>query len=172
MPLCSAEETSIEIERAEETAGLKSEKDKGKSKRKVSFWQQPDTSNDDAREKNESDVKSRVPEGAEATTVLVGTLDELHQPAMAFVRLAKGSLLGDLTEVAIPVRFLFILLGPTAGADTYHEIGRSIATLMSDQVCQLEHLLNLLKSCQEDIDIRRNSRVFNVCMYLHKLFLD
>ncbi len=82
-----------------------------------------------------SNVKSRVPEGAEATSVLVGTLHDLHQPTMAFVRLAKGCHLGNLTEVSIPVRFLFVLLGPETTKTTYFEIGRSVATLMSDKVC-------------------------------------
>lgn len=31
-------------------------------------------------------------------------------------------------------RFLFILLGPKGKAKSYHEIGRAIATLMSDEV--------------------------------------
>lgn len=32
------------------------------------------------------------------------------------------------------IRFLFILLGPKGKAKSYHEIGRAIATLMSDEV--------------------------------------
>lgn len=84
--------------------------------------------------KQESDVKSRIPEGAEATTVLVGTLDELQYPVLAFVRLAKGCPL-NITEVSIPVRFMFVLLGPSSEEESYYEIGRSVATLMSDQVC-------------------------------------
>lgn len=83
--------------------------------------------------KQESDVKSRIPEGAEATTVLVGTLDELQHPVLAFVRLAKGCPL-NITEVSIPVRFMFVLLGPSSEEESYYEIGRSVATLMSDQV--------------------------------------
>jgi len=31
-------------------------------------------------------------------------------------------------------RFLFLLLGPAGKAPQYHEIGRSIATLMTDDV--------------------------------------
>lgn len=85
--------------------------------------------------KTVSDVKGRVPEGAEATSVLVGTLPDLYQPTMAFVRLAKGCFLGNLTEVSIPVRFLFVVLGPETKKREYYEIGRSIATLMSDKVC-------------------------------------
>ena len=65
--------------------------------------------------------------------MLVGTLDELEDSVLAFVRLAKGCDL-NITEVSIPVRFLFVLLGPSSGEESYHEIGRSVATLMSDQV--------------------------------------
>ena len=60
-------------------------------------------------------------------------MEELRRPAMAFVRLSQGCFLGNLTEVAIPIRFLFIILGPPSNHD-YYEIGRSIATLMSDKV--------------------------------------
>lgn len=78
-------------------------------------------------------MHEKIPEGAEATSVLVATLTELERPAMAFVRLAKGCYLGNLTEVVIPIRFLFIIMGPPSNHD-YYEIGRSIATLMSDKV--------------------------------------
>ncbi len=56
---------------------------------------------------------------------------------LAFVRLAKGCHLGEMTEVSIPVRFLFVLLGPSKDGESYHQIGRSIATLMSDQASKL-----------------------------------
>jgi len=88
---------------------------------------------DENENRQESDVKSRIPEGAEATNVLVGTLDELQHPVLAFVRLAKGCHLEQMTEVSIPVRFLFVLLGPSNNGELYHQMGRSIATLMSDQ---------------------------------------
>lgn len=32
-------------------------------------------------------------------------------------------------------RFLFILLGPVGKGPQYHEIGRSMATIMTDEVC-------------------------------------
>ena len=50
-------------------------------------------------QKTESDVKERIPQGAEATSVLVATIEDLDRTAVAFVRLAKGCLLGNLTEV-------------------------------------------------------------------------
>ena len=76
----------------------------------------------------------KIPEGAEASNILVGEVDFLNNPIIAFVRLSKAQMLGDLTEVAVPTRFIFILLGPTGNQQRYHEIGRSIATLMSDSV--------------------------------------
>lgn len=44
--------------------------------------------------------------GAEASNVLVGQVDFLKKPAMAFVRLAEGQLLENLTEVPLPVRLV------------------------------------------------------------------
>jgi len=76
----------------------------------------------------------KIPQGAEASNVLVGEVDFLNHPIIAFVRLAKAQMLGDLTEVPVPTRFIFILLGPIGNQSRYHEIGRSIATLMSDEV--------------------------------------
>ncbi|XP_053689178.1 band 3 anion transport protein isoform X2 [Sabethes cyaneus] len=78
-------------------------------------------------------ILKRIPEGAEATTVLVGAVEFLEQPTIAFVRLAEGIQMPSITEVPIPVRFLFILLGPQNAELDYHEVGRSIATLMSNE---------------------------------------
>ncbi len=76
----------------------------------------------------------KIPPGSEASNVLVGEVDFLSHPIIAFVRLARGVYLGDLTEVPIPTRFIFIMLGPVGHSQRYHEVGRSIATLMSDEV--------------------------------------
>ena len=76
----------------------------------------------------------KVPPGSEADNILVGELDFLERPISAFVRLSSACHLGDLTEVPVPTRFLFILLGPRSIPGRYHEIGRSMATLMSDEV--------------------------------------
>ncbi|KAM5280257.1 sodium bicarbonate cotransporter 3 isoform 13-T13 [Ctenodactylus gundi] len=76
----------------------------------------------------------KIPTGAEASNVLVGEVDFLERPIIAFVRLAPAVLLTGLTEVPVPTRFLFLLLGPAGKASQYHEIGRSIATLMTDEI--------------------------------------
>ncbi|KAG0710364.1 Anion exchange protein 2 [Chionoecetes opilio] len=79
------------------------------------------------------ELMKKIPEGAEATAVLVGAVDFLKHPTIAFVRLAEGVMMDNLVEVPIPVRFMFVLLGPFHGEMDYHEVGRSISTLMSDK---------------------------------------
>ncbi|KAB5577288.1 hypothetical protein PHYPO_G00208170 [Pangasianodon hypophthalmus] len=76
---------------------------------------------------------AKIPKDAEATVVLVGCVEFLEQPAMAFVRLNEAVLLESVLEVPIPVRFIFVLLGPSQSNMDYHEIGRSFSTLMSDK---------------------------------------
>lgn len=74
----------------------------------------------------------KIPPGAEASNILVGEVDFLTKTVSAFIRLQTATVLGDLTEVPVPTRFMFILLGPTNSG--YHEIGRAMATLMSDEI--------------------------------------
>nr|XP_056706747.1 anion exchange protein 3 isoform X2 [Euleptes europaea] len=78
-------------------------------------------------------LMEKIPSDAEATVVLVGCVQFLEQPTMAFVRLNEAVFLESVLEVPIPVRFIFVLLGPSQSNMDYHEIGRSISTLMSDK---------------------------------------
>uniref|UniRef100_A0A8C4Z8T4 Anion exchange protein n=1 Tax=Gadus morhua TaxID=8049 RepID=A0A8C4Z8T4_GADMO len=76
----------------------------------------------------------KIPRDAEASNVLVGEVDFLDKPFVAFVRLAQATTLGGLTEVPVPTRFLFVLLGPLGKAKAYNQIGRAMATLMVDDL--------------------------------------
>ncbi|XP_036041411.1 sodium-driven chloride bicarbonate exchanger isoform X5 [Onychomys torridus] len=100
-----------------------------------------DNKNDVSRENSTVDFSKvdlhfmkKIPPGAEASNILVGELEFLDRTVVAFVRLSPAVLLQGLAEVPIPSRFLFILLGPLGKGQQYHEIGRSIATLMTDEV--------------------------------------
>jgi solute carrier family 4 anion exchanger 2 len=90
------------------------------------------SSNEDLKRGHNDYILKRIPAGAEATVVLVGAADFLDQTIVAFVRLAEGVIIPTLTEVKIPVRFMFILLGPRETDLDYHEVGRSISTLMAN----------------------------------------
>ncbi|KAM9810351.1 solute carrier family 4 member 4a [Neosynchiropus ocellatus] len=93
-----------------------------------------DISDKPEKEQLRNKFMKKLPRDAEASNVLVGEVDFLDSPFVAFVRLQQAVMLGALTEVPLPTRFLFILLGPKGKAKSYHEIGRAIATLMSDEV--------------------------------------
>ncbi|XP_036118519.1 electrogenic sodium bicarbonate cotransporter 4 isoform X3 [Molossus molossus] len=94
--------------------------------------------NDISRTPNTDQRKNKfmkkIPKDSEASNVLVGEVDFLDQPFIAFVRLIQSAMLGGVTEVPVPTRFLFILLGPSGRAKSYNEIGRAIATLMVDDL--------------------------------------
>ncbi|XP_065358260.1 sodium-driven chloride bicarbonate exchanger isoform X1 [Calliphora vicina] len=76
----------------------------------------------------------KIPAGAEASNILVGEVEFLDKPLAGFIRLKEASVMGDLTEVPVPTRFIFILLGPPGSQSSFHEIGRAMATLMSDEI--------------------------------------
>lgn len=87
--------------------------------------------------RNESQYLMRkIPQGSESCSVQIGSVDFLEKSCVAFVRLANPLILPQMLEVSIPVRFIFILLGPDeqmSGID-YHEVGRAFSTLMSNKV--------------------------------------
>ncbi|XP_059486038.1 electrogenic sodium bicarbonate cotransporter 1 isoform X3 [Neocloeon triangulifer] len=92
------------------------------------------TNGDLTQHKTNINFMRKIPQGAEASNVLVGEVDFLEKPLSAFIRLSQATFMGDLTEVPVPTRFIFILLGPVGGSARFHEVGRSMATLMSDEI--------------------------------------
>ncbi|XP_013809983.1 anion exchange protein 4 [Apteryx mantelli] len=109
------------------------------------------------KEQLKNKFKKKLPLGTEVASVLVGEVDFLEKPFIAFVRLKEMVALGALTEVALPSRFLFILLGPRAKAKAYHEIGRAMATLLTDELFQrvaqqAEHQEDLIAGINEFLD--------------------
>ncbi|KAK9873025.1 hypothetical protein WA026_020756 [Henosepilachna vigintioctopunctata] len=73
---------------------------------------------------------------AEACNIMVGGVDYLDKPLAAFIRLKSSVLLDNLTEVPVPTRFLFLLLGPPSRSIDFCEIGRALAACMSDEIFQ------------------------------------
>ncbi|CAL1688449.1 unnamed protein product [Lasius platythorax] len=90
--------------------------------------------NGDANHKGNTHFMRKIPAGAETSNILVGEVDFLDKTLSAFIRLSQAGIMGDLTEVPVPTRFIFVLLGPMGGISGFHEIGRAMATLMSDEV--------------------------------------
>jgi len=87
-------------------------------------------------------LMSKIPGGSEAANILVGQVDFLTEPVIVFCRLKKSAMLADLTEVAIPTRFIFLFLAPIDKESIwqYGEVGRAMAALFSDRVfCEVAY---------------------------------
>uniref|UniRef100_A0A3Q3VRX5 Anion exchange protein n=1 Tax=Mola mola TaxID=94237 RepID=A0A3Q3VRX5_MOLML len=63
-----------------------------------------------------------------------GALDFLDRPTVVFVRLKESVELESALEASLPVRFFFVLVGPSTADMDYHETGRAMAALMADGV--------------------------------------
>uniref|UniRef100_UPI003AAAE0E8 solute carrier family 4 member 1b (Diego blood group) n=1 Tax=Centroberyx gerrardi TaxID=166262 RepID=UPI003AAAE0E8 len=90
----------------------------------------------DGMELQKFSVKDRrdASDTVEASMVLVGALDFLERPTVAFVRLKTAAVLDSALEAPVPVRFVFVLVGPTKSDMDFHETGRAMAALMADKV--------------------------------------
>ena len=79
-------------------------------------------------------IMRKIPQGSEICNVLVGEMESLADPIVGFVRLAESVVLQEVTDMPLPIRFLFVLIGPVGSKSTYLDVGRAFATLMSDEV--------------------------------------
>ncbi|NXA91441.1 S4A4 protein, partial [Melanocharis versteri] len=125
-------------------------KAKGRSEPRTQLSETP------LKEQLRNRFKKKVPPGAEAAHVAVGEVEFLEKPFTAFIRLRRGVSLGSLAEVSLPSRFLFILLGPPK-AKAYHEVGRAMATLLTDELFQrvawqAEHREDLMAGIEAFLD--------------------
>lgn len=69
---------------------------------------------------------------------------------LGFVRLQEATELEDAVELPVPVRFLFVLLGPEDPHTDYTQLGRAAATLMSERVRQGQRGLGVPRSWRAD----------------------
>jgi len=90
--------------------------------------------NPEKKRKGNTDFMRKIPHGSEASNILVAEINFLKRPIAVFIRLSEATFLGDLTEVPVPTRFIFIHMGPQGGLSHFHENGRAMATLFSDEV--------------------------------------
>ncbi|NXM03373.1 S4A4 protein, partial [Tyrannus savana] len=125
-------------------------KAKGRSEPRAQLSKMP------LKEQLRNRFRKKVPPGAEAAHVAVGEVEFLEKPFTAFIRLRHGVSLGSLAEVALPSRFLFILLGPPK-VKAYQEVGRAMATLLMDELFQraarqAEHREDLISGMETFLD--------------------
>ncbi|XP_028841586.1 band 3 anion exchange protein-like [Denticeps clupeoides] len=94
----------------------------------------------------------------EASVVLAGALEFLQKPVVAFVRLKEAAVMESVLEASVPVRFVYVLVGPTQSGLDFHESGRAMGALMADWVFSLEAYL-----AQSDMEITNAIADFMDC---------
>ena len=67
----------------------------------------------------------------------------LDAPICAFIRLDEPRVFEGMMEIPLPLRFVFILLGPRSDECDYYQIGRSMATVMSTLVSLPSNIFSL-----------------------------
>uniref|UniRef100_A0A0N5CFI4 Anion exchange protein n=1 Tax=Strongyloides papillosus TaxID=174720 RepID=A0A0N5CFI4_STREA len=110
-----------------------------KPKRRQSVFQMfSDKSSSDLLEKKNSfyhrydDLFKNLPEGCEKANVLCGCVPDMPKARLVMVRLKKAIYMDDFSESNLPLRFVFVVLGPVLPEGSYHELGRALSTLMAD----------------------------------------
>lgn len=101
-------------------------------------------------------LSKKLPRGCESANILVGQVDFLKEPVLAFVRLSSLSVMGDLTEVDVPLRFLLLILGPPPNETNIwemQEMGRAMAALLNDKVfCEVAYQAKTTQDILAGID--------------------
>ncbi|NWV42444.1 B3A2 protein, partial [Grantiella picta] len=103
-----------------------------------------------SKSKHELKLLEKIPDNAEATVVLVGCVEFLDQPTMAFVRLQEAVELDAVLEVPVPVRFLFALQTPQCcgvGTDCHHPQQFHEAAYLADDRHDLLNAINEFLDC-------------------------
>ncbi|MEQ2298817.1 Band 3 anion exchange protein [Ameca splendens] len=88
----------------------------------------------------------------EASVVLTGILDLLQKPVVAFVRLSDTVVMESVLESSVPIRFVFMMVGPSHSDVNYTQTGRAMGAMMADWVFSLEvHLAQTEKDLAQAI---------------------
>ncbi|VDP97934.1 unnamed protein product [Trichobilharzia regenti] len=70
--------------------------------------------------------------GSEACTVICGQVEFLKAPIVILLRLNKSIQRSCISEVDIPVRFIFIFIGPQIDDWNYAELARIFGVMMTN----------------------------------------
>jgi len=81
-------------------------------------------------------ILRRIPTGAEATTVLVGAVDFLEQPTIAFVRLAEGIFMPSITEVSVGYNAFQMSTASSKGLQSQHSENLNILLFFTSTYCK------------------------------------
>ncbi|CAD5226586.1 unnamed protein product [Bursaphelenchus xylophilus] len=78
-------------------------------------------------------VLKNLPENTESAQVFVGSVPDLKKVRCVMLRLQKPTFIKEIVDHTLPVKFVFVILGPPLIDLSYHELGRALCTLMANK---------------------------------------
>lgn len=82
----------------------------------------------------QSHLMKKIPANSEAAAILVAQDENIDVSTLALVRMLDSQVFDGFLEVPIPLRFLCFFIGPVFSQHDFHEMGRAMGTLFSDEV--------------------------------------
>ncbi|PAA67463.1 hypothetical protein BOX15_Mlig025573g1 [Macrostomum lignano] len=94
-----------------------------------------DKDEENAGRKTNKKYRKKVHKDAEGCSIMVGAVQTLRAPVSVFVRLEQPLKDEPLMEIDLPIRFLYLLLGPKPSAlSDLVLVAKAVATLMTDEI--------------------------------------
>jgi len=81
-------------------------------------------------------LRKKINNNSEGASILVCPVDFVDRLAVVFVRLQKPTEFSGLLEIKLPSRFLILLIGPEESEKQLLQIGRTMATMLTDDICR------------------------------------
>ncbi|XP_071822453.1 band 3 anion transport protein-like isoform X3 [Apostichopus japonicus] len=82
----------------------------------------------------QSHLMKKIPANSEAAAILVAQDENIDVSTLALVRMLDSQVFDGFLEVPIPLRFLCFFIGPVFSQHDFHEMGRAMGTLFSDEL--------------------------------------
>ncbi|CAF0827165.1 unnamed protein product [Adineta steineri] len=105
---------------------LKVDRNFFKSSNKIS------TERDDYNQK----LQRKMQDKSEGASILICPVDFVTEQIVVFVRLQKAVELSGMLEIKLSTRFLVVLIGPEESEKQLLQIGRTMATILTDDICR------------------------------------
>ncbi|CAF1474126.1 unnamed protein product [Adineta ricciae] len=81
-------------------------------------------------------LQKKIDSKSEGASILVCPVDFVSKPTVVFVRLQKATDIPGMLEIKLPTRFLVVIIGPEDSEKQLLQIGRTMATILTDDICR------------------------------------
>ena len=110
--------------------------------------------------------------GAEATTVLVGAVDFVEQPTIAFVRLAEGIFMPSITEVSVGYDAFRMSTAPSKGLQSQHSENFNIWYFLHLPITSVKVISSILTNSLICFGCNKTHKSCPVCISIFKNLLN